>query len=92
MKKEITINIKAIKDQKSISTVSLKLKLKIFSKDDELIYVWKTNEIEDLFLAVIYNSSNYIYPNNIRKDLRILTTKEEIVEQLTEKTPIFDKP
>jgi len=91
MKKEITINVK-VKDEKNISTVPLKLKLKIFSKDDELIYVWKTNSIEDFFLAIIYNSSNYIYPNNIRKDLRILTSKEEIAEQLIEKTPIFDKP
>jgi len=91
MKKEITINVK-VNDEKNISTIPLKLNLKIFSKDDELIYVWKTREIEDFFLAIIYNSSNYIYPNNIRKDLRILTSKEEITEQLMEKTPIFDKP
>ncbi len=90
MRKEITIKVK-VKDEKTISTVPLKLRLKIFSKDDELIYVWKTYETENFFLAVIYNSSNYIYPNNIRKDLRILTSKEEIAEQLIEKTPIFDK-
>ena len=92
MKKEITINVKVIKDQNHISSVPLKLKLKIFSKDEELIYVWKTSEMEELFLAVIYNSTNYIYPNNIRKDLKILTSKEKIAEQLIEKTPIFDKP
>jgi len=92
MKKEITINVKVIKDQNHISSVPLKLKLKIFSKDEELIYVWKTSEMEELFLAVIYHGTNYIYPNNIRKDLKILTSKEKIAEQLIEKTPIFDKP
>lgn len=90
MDKEIIVNVK-VKDQENQS-VPLKLKLKIFSKSDELIYVWKTPEIEDLFLAVIYNSSNYIYPDNIRKDLRILSSKEEIAEQIVEKTPIFENP
>ena len=88
MSKEININVRINKNQKEVS-IPLTLKLKIFSKNKELIYVWKTADTEDIFLAIIYNGSNYIYPDNIKKDLRILTSKEEIAEQVVEKTPIF---
>jgi hypothetical protein len=88
MNKEININVRVNKNKKEVS-IPLTLRLKIFSKNEEMIYVWKTSDTEDLFLAIIYNSNNYIYPDNIKKDLRILTSKEEIIEQVVEKTPIF---
>ena len=86
MNKEITINVQ-VKKQKDIS-VPLKLTLKTFSKADELIYIWKTPEIEEFFLAVIHNNTHHFYPHNIKKDTRILTTKEEIAEQIIEKSSI----
>jgi len=84
------INIQVSVSDNGGAFVNLKLKLKIYSKDDDMLYVWKTSENAEYFLAVMQNKSNYIYPENIRKDLRIKTGKEAIAEQVLEKTPILD--
>lgn len=88
MNKEINIKVRVRQNQKKVS-VPLTLRLKLFSKNNELIYVWKTADTDDLFLAIIYNNNQYIFPDNVKKDLRIISSKEEIIEQVVEKTPIF---
>lgn len=88
MNKKLSINVSVKNRQKEVS-IPLTLRLKIFSRNEELIYVWKTAETEEFFVAIIYNDDNYDFPENVKKDLRILTSKEEINEQVVEKTPIF---
>ena len=88
MNPEIYIQVRVSDNEGAF--INLKLKLKIYAKDDDRLYVWKTSENAEYFLAVMQNKDNYIYPENIRKDLRIETGKEVIAEQILERTPILD--
>lgn len=88
MNKEVTILVEA-KDHID-GAIPLKLQLKIFSKDEALIYVWKTQEDSDYYLEIIYYEQQEIDPRNVKKDLRIVTPEQDIAEQLLDRIPIIN--
>jgi hypothetical protein len=68
----------------------LTLILKVYLRNNEFYYIWRSSESSDYFLEIVTKEKNYIYVHNINKDPRILTSKEIIARQMMEKMPIMD--
>lgn len=83
---ETTINVEV---KPTGEVISLKLYLKRYAKEDNLLYIWRTMDESDFYLEIYQHSDNYIYPEDIYKDTQIITSKEKIIKQLMEKIPVF---
>jgi hypothetical protein len=85
MVNEITIQVKTSPSKK---VISLPLVLKVYKKREDFVYVWRSVN-SDVFLEIVQTEPNYIFTDNINKDLQIITSKEIIAEQMMEKIPVF---
>ncbi|MFP4526559.1 MAG: hypothetical protein ACLFNL_09220 [Bacteroidales bacterium] len=86
MTNDVTIKVEA---QPTGQVISLKLYLKRYVKEGDLLYIWRTTDDSDFYLKIYQRTDNYIYPEDIYKDIRIVTPKEKIIKQLMEKIPVF---
>ncbi|MFP3860684.1 MAG: hypothetical protein ACLFUW_07670 [Bacteroidales bacterium] len=86
MTNEVTIKVEA---KPTGQVISLKLYLKRYVKEGDLLYIWKTTDDSGFYLEIYQRTDNYIYPEDIYIDVRIVTPKEKIIKQLMEKIPVF---
>ncbi|MFP4047748.1 MAG: hypothetical protein ACLFT4_08340 [Bacteroidales bacterium] len=86
MTNDVTITVEV---KPTAQVISLKLYLKRYIKEGELLYIWRTPDDSDFFLEIYQRTDNYIYPEDIYKDVQIVTPKEKIIKQLMEKIPVF---
>ncbi|MFP4447550.1 MAG: hypothetical protein ACLFPH_02360 [Bacteroidales bacterium] len=86
MTNDVTITVEV---KPTAQVISLKLYLKRYIKEGELLYIWRTSDDSDFFLEIYQRTDNYIYPEDIYKDVQIVTPKEKIIKQLMEKIPVF---
>ena len=84
---EVIINVEI---KPSYQIIPLTLYLKIYSKNNKLIYLWRTDRNSEYFVEIIQHDRNYVYERDINKDLRIISPKENIAEQMIEKIPVFE--